>query len=228
MSQSTHRAPSIPVRVTKLLDPVTSGPPLPSAAVLAIAGLALTCLALVAALVLSSADRPVEYQSAVAVPGIPATATPPDAESAAAAAPEASGESDAPAPSRTQTVAVDSLLAAFPAEPRPIPTGVITRIEAAETEPVAIELGHLLDAIQTGFGTQSAQLEPTLRPYVFRIAGRLSVRAEPLRIAATAPDGALAQARAATLRRLFDLAGVSTGLSIGAGTGPHALSIVSD
>ncbi|MEL6614715.1 MAG: hypothetical protein AAFQ43_03205 [Bacteroidota bacterium] len=220
------------MRVTKLLDPVTSGPPLPSAAVLVIAGLALLCLALAAALVLNASDRPVEYAGTVAVPGIPASTGTPEAApngapaptpEAAASAPEASGEAPA-----TQTVAVDSLLAAFPAEPGPIPTGMITRIEAAETEPVSVELGHLLEAIQTGFGTESAQLEPTLRPYVFRIAGRLSVRAEPLRIAATAPDAALAQARAATLRRLFDLAGVSTGLSIGAGTGPHALSIVSD
>ena len=106
---------------------------------------------------------------------------------------------------------------------------MLTRVEDAASEPLEIELGHLLDAIQTGFGERSAQLEPTLRPYVFRIAGRLSVRTETFRIAATAPDLALANARALTLRRLLDMAGVTASrVAIGTGVGPHSLSLVSD
>jgi len=189
--------------------------------VLAVAGLALLSLALMLALVLAAADAPVEYAAASpqsAEPSTAAIASPPPLPSAAA-----------PGDSASASVALDSLLAAYPAEATPIPTALITQIEDAGTGPLEIELGHLLRAVQTGFGDRSAQIEPTLRPYVFRIAGRLSVREDTLRIAATAPDLDLARARAATLRRTLDVAGVSDRrVAIGAGVGPHALTLVSD
>lgn len=205
------------MRVTKLLDPVTSGPPLSSTGVLALAGLTLACLGLMAALVLTSANAPQEY--------VPMARTAAGAEPSTAAL---GTTPEAPKP-KPQVLSLDSLAATFPAEARPIPTEMITRVEDAASEPLEIELGHLLEAIQTGFGERSVQVEPTIRPYVFRMAGRLTVRSDSFRIAVTAPDDALATARAATLRRLFDTAGVpSPRLSIGVGSGPHALSLVSD
>jgi hypothetical protein len=210
-------------RVTKLLDPVTSGPPLPSTGVLAVAGLALLCIALAVALVLAASDAPIEYGASGSSEGAePSTAMLPSAPGGLPTAP-ASVAAD------STSVSLDSLLAAYPAEPKPIPAALLTQIEDAGNGPLAVEMGQLLSAIQTGFGDRSAQIEPTLRPYVFRIAGRLSVRTDTLRIAATAPDLDLARARAATLRRTLDVAGVSgSRVAIGAGVGPHALTTVSD
>ena len=197
---------------------------------LLLAGLTLLCLSLTAALVLATSEQPVAYgPTQTAGGGVePSTAL-------LAAAPEtgggsaASGAAEGRETPEAETVALDSLLAAFPAEPRPIPVATIARVENASEEALEVELGHLLDAVQTGFGDRSAQLEPTLRPYLFRIAGRLSVRTEAFRVAVTAPDASLARARAATLRRLFDVAGISDSrLSIGAGEGPHSLSLVTD
>ena len=190
-----------------------------------VAGLALVCLALVAALALSGVGTAVAYGTAGTAE--PSTAlvgggAPRGPAAPTAAAPEASGAAG------SESVSVDSLLGAFPAEPDPIPTATITRLEDAGEEPLETEMAHLLDAIQLGFGEGSAQIAPSLRPYLFRIAGRLSVRTETFRIAATAPEPALARARAATLRRLLDVAGVTDSrLSIAAGEGPHALTLVS-
>ncbi len=211
--------------VTKLLDPVTGGPSLPSKGVLAIAGLILLCLALLAALVLGSSAPAAPYATAS---GEPATGGEPATASLAPVLP-GSAAPEAGASGGSESIAMDSLASMFPAEAKPIPTAMITRIEGASEEPLEIELGLLLEAIQIGFGDRSAQLEPTLRPYVFRIAGRLSVRTDTFRIASTAPDGTLARARAATLRRLFDRAGVlDPRVILGAGSGPHALTLVSD
>ncbi|MEM1054526.1 MAG: hypothetical protein AAGI52_03290 [Bacteroidota bacterium] len=181
------------------------------------------CLALAVALVLSVSDAPVEYEPAASSESAePSTAMLPSAPSGPPAIPTA-------AMADSTSVSLDSLLAAYPTEPQPIPAAMLTQIEDAGTGPLPIEMGQLLTAIQTGFGDRSAQIEPTLRPYVFRIAGRLSVRSDTLRIAATAPDLDLARARAATLRRTLDVAGVSgTRVVIGAGVGPHALTTVSD
>ena len=211
--------------VTKLLDPVTTGPSLPSKGVLAIAGLILLCLALLAALVMTSGEPSVAYPAASAEPsmGEPSTAAlAPALPDTARRAPEAAAEA-------AETVGLDSLLSMFPSEAKPIPTAMITRLEDASEEPLEVELGLLLEAVQIGFSERSAQIEPTLRPYLFRIAGRLSVRTDSFRIAATAPDATLARARAATLRRLFDRAGVlEPRVILGAGSGPHALTLVSD
>ena len=186
---------------------------------LAIVALTLLCLALGIALVLTASDAPVEYAASAPV--------------SASAQPEPTPPSPAALPAAARadstTLRLDSLMGAYPAEPQPIPAGVLTAIEEAGDGPLEPELSQLLAAVQTGFGERSAQIEPTLRPYLFRIVGRLSVRTDTVRIAATAPDLDLARARAATLRRTLDVAGVSpTRVQIGAGTGAHALALVSD
>ena len=227
------------MRVTKLLSPVTSGPPLSSRAILALAGLSLLSLALLAALVLVTASAPATY-SRVSVsggggeptwsgaeeggaPALPAPQSPaPELPAAEPLAPEASGAT----PPAADATITDSLAAAFPADARPIPVAMLTRLEDAVEEPLEDEMDRLLAAVQTGYGEQSARVEPTLRPYVFRIAGRLSVRTEAFRITATAPTLALAQTRADGLRRLFLNAGVTEPrLTIGAAAGPHALTL---
>lgn len=220
MTRIPSEVPHPLARVTKLLDTVTSGPPLPSSGVLAVSALALLCLSLAVALVLSSSEAPVEYA---------ATAPTEGSEPSTARLPVATAPPERPQAQGVATLSLDSLRAAYPAEPQSIPTAMLTQIEDAGTAPLAVELGHLLDAVQTGFGDRSAQIEPTLRPYLFRIAGRLSVRTDTLRIAATAPDLDLARARAATLRRTLDVAGVSDSrVAIGAGIGPHRLTLVTD
>jgi hypothetical protein len=114
--------------------------------------------------------------------------------------------------------------AVFPDEPEPIPSGVLTALERASEEPLDVELARLLDALQYGFGERSVQVEPTLRPYAFRLAGRLDVRTAAFRVRVAAPDPALAEARAATLRRLFEAAGVAPGrLQFAARRGAPAL-----
>lgn len=223
MDRTPLPAPASTERVTKLLSPITSGPPLPSIGVLAIVGLTMLSLALAIALVLTAAEAPVEY--ATSAPTAPVSE--PLAEPSPSALPPMPAAS--PASADSTTLRLDSLMAAFPAEPQPVPARVLTDIEAAGNGPLEPELTLLLAAIQTGFDRQSAQIEPTLRPYLFRIAGRLSVRTDIIRIAVTAPDIDLAHARAATLRRTLDVAGVSpTRVQIGAGTGAHALTLVSD
>lgn len=181
--------------------------PLPSYAIALIGGLALTSLALAVALVLalSSDPEPVVQAEPVAVVGAdPAEPTAP--------APN-------PAPSATP--------ASFPADPLPIPVDLITRLEAASGEPLDVELTRLLDAIQHGFGSQSARLEPTLRSYVYRMTSRFEWNPDSFRVAVTAPSADLAEARAALLTSLFEEAVATGRLQIGTGTGPHALTLVS-
>ena len=172
-------------------------PPLPSYAVAAIGGLLLLCLALAIALL------------AVAQGAAPAEAAPSE-QAEPAAGPGVPPELDA----------------AFTAEPSPIPVDLLTRLEAASDQPLEVELGHLLDAVQHGFGRRSAHLEPTLRSYVYRMSSRFEWNPDSFRVAVTAPDGGLAAARGATLERLFDDAVASGRLQVGTGVGPHALTLV--
>jgi hypothetical protein len=171
--------------------PVPSGPPLPSRAVLAIGALALTCLALLAALALEAAER----EAPLALDGPSSLEGPPGA-AAALAAPRP----PAPAPG-----------AVYPDEPEPIPAGLLAVLEQAAEEPLDVELARLLEALLHGFGESSVQVEPTLRPYAFRLAGRLNVRGGAYVVRVAAPDPALAEARAETLGRLFEAAGVVPG-----------------
>lgn len=171
---------------------------------MAIGVLTLACLALLAALMFTAAER-------IEAPALrleaPVAATADDAPSA-----------DSPG------AAVNP--AAFPAEPHAIPTTLITALEQAGTEPLEVELERLLGALQHGFGETSVQIEPTLRTYAFRLAGRLNVRPSSFRVRVTAPDGALARARAESLRRLFAAAGVVSGrLAFQPRTGLHSLTI---
>ena len=177
-------------------------PPLPSWAVVLIGGLALLCLALVASLALAAGRQ-----------AGPETAPP------AAAAPDDGPVADA---------GPDAIPVSFPADPSPIPVDLITRLEAASEEPLDVELSRLLDAIQHGFGTQSVQLDPTLRSYVYRMASRFEWNPDTFRVAVTAPDPDLATARGALLEHLFEDASATGHLQVGTGIGPHALTLVSE
>lgn len=205
-------APSPATRTTPSpeADPVDAPAPrrvvrrrgLPSYAVIAIGGLALACLALVVALV-AALGATSEASDTLAAPG------PPVPEAIAAAEPEASP-------------------AFFPAEPAPIPVDLLTQLEAASDQPLEVELGRLLEAIQEGLGTQSARLEPTLRSYVYRMTARFEWNPHTYRIAVTAPDARLAEARKALLDQLFADAVASGRLRVGTGIGPHALTLVTE
>lgn len=112
----------------------------------------------------------------------------------------------------------------YDSEAHPISATTLTALEQAAEEPIDIELARLLEAIQQGFGESSIQIEPTLRPYAFRLAGRLNIRPENYRIRVSAPIEDLAIARAEILGRLFESAGVvSNRLTFTPRTGIHSL-----
>ena len=148
---------------------------------------------------------------------------------AATDTPEAAQAAPAPTPSaQTPTPEADPG-ALFPAEPSPLPAETLTELESAGTAEVESEFDVFLRAVQMGFGDASVQLEPNLRPYLLRLAGRLAVRSDVFRVAVTAPDAALAEARAASLSRLFAAAGLAPDrIQIRAGTGPHQLSLITE
>jgi len=226
------------VAVTELLNPVPSSAPadsggddapsdetsttptprprLPLSLLLTLfLGLALTSLLLLAAAVASSS---VSEASANEVTRV---------EPLADAAPLATSSTDEDTPDTEQTAA-SQIPALFPSEPSPVPQELITDIEAASGEPLPVELGRLLGAIQEGFGRESVQLAPELRAYVFRMASRFDWNPDTFRVAVTAPDADLAEARATTLRRLFENATGAERLQIRSGAGPHSLTLVSD
>lgn len=172
---------------------------MPSRAILLVCALALTCTALAAALVLSAAD---------VVP---------------AAAPVASELGDGPSPTAATTAG------AFVAEPVALPSGTLTRLEAAGSGTIEDEMDAFFAAVQTGFGDRSVELEPSLRPYLMRLVGRLGVRGDGFVVRATAPDVELAAARAASLTRIFATAGVADDqITFDAGVGPDALTLLLD
>ena len=173
-------------------------PPLPSYAVVVVGGLTLLSLALAVALAMAARTA------------APAAAAPPVAAPAAASA-----APSVPEPS-------------FGAEPAPIPVDLLTRLEEASEEPLGVELNRLLDAVQHGFGSESAQLEPTLRSYVYRMSSRFEWNPDTFKVAVTAPDADLAEARGALLGHLFENATATGRLQVGTGTGPHALTLVTE
>ena len=188
-----------------------------SQSVLLVLGLTLTSLLLLAAAVVASDDTP------------PPDPPPPTASPSTVALPAGSAEGDlADDTPDTERTASRQIPALYPAEPRPVPQEVITDIEAASGEPLPVELGRLLSGIQEGFGAESVQLAPELRAYVFRMASRFDWNPDTFRVAVTAPSAELAEARATTLRRLFESATGSRRLQIRSGAGPHALTLVSD
>ena len=175
---------------------ISSGPPLSSRAVLIIGALSLACLALTAALAFEVAGG----EAPVAL------------DTPVAVVPVEEPSSSAPA-------------AVFPDDPEPIPADLLTSLELAAEEPLDVELDRFLDALHHGFGVSSARVEPTLRPYAFRLAGRLNVRGATYLVRVIAPDAALADARTDALRRLFDAAGVVPGrLRLEAERGAPALT----
>jgi hypothetical protein len=185
-------------------------PPLPSWGIALVGALSLVCLALTAALAIAVTDRP----------RVEAAPAPADTEGAAAP--------DAAEPALTPPPAPSVSPADFSADPAPIPVDLLTRLEEASSEPLAVELSRLLDAIQHGFGRRSAQLEPTLRSYVYRMASRFEWNPDSFRVAVTAPDPDLAAARAVLLERLFEDAVAAGRLDVGTGVGPHALTLVTE
>ncbi len=193
--------PAVAVAAPRAPSPAVTRPPLPSWGVVVVGGLALLSIALTAALAIAVAGP--DLTATTAGPEralVPSDATPP------------------PAPSP----------ASFPADPAPIPIDLLTRLEDASSEPLDVELTRLLDAIQHGFGGRSAQLEPTLRSYVYRMTSRFEWTPDTFRVAVTAPDPALVATRAALLERLFEDAVAAGRLDIGTGTGPHALTLVTE
>ena len=115
--------------------------------------------------------------------------------------------------------------AIFTADSAPLPASVITALEQASEEPLDVELSRLLDAIQQGFGESSIQIAPTLRPYAYRLAGRMNIRPGAYRVRVAAPSESLAQARAEVLARLFESAGVlSSRLTFVPRSGIHSLT----
>lgn len=191
------------------IGPVVPARTLPSYAVILIGGLALVCLALSVALVAAlSSDAPDLAQAAPEPPAGPVI------------------EPLSPSPDDTDPGAVSP--ADFPADPAPIPIGLITQLEAASEEPLEVELSRLLEAIQHGFGTRSARLEPTLRSYVYRMSARFEWNPNTFRVAVTAPDVRLAEARKALLDQLFPDAVATGRLEVGVGAGPHALTLVTE
>ena len=203
-SATTWEAPPPPRR--------RPGDPPPPATILAGATGVLLLLAVLAATILTIEER------AAASPVLVAPVTEPAAPSAPAA----------PAASAAPPTPADDVPAAYPAAPEPIPAALLTQLEAASDAPLATELRVLLEAIQSGFGASSVQLEPTLRSYAYRMASRFEWNPDAYRIAVTAPDAGLAEARAATLNRLFQTAVAAGRLDIRARVGPHALSLVTE
>lgn len=195
----------------------TPSTPLPSQVVLLVAGLALACLTLLAAFTLSTFE---EESVRVAAPG----AYEQQAELGEAGAITVGGRLAQQSTPQAESAAP----ASFPAEPLPIPTDLLTDLEAAGDLPLDVELARLLDAIQYGFGSESVQLEPTLRSYVYRMASRFEFNPGTFRIAVTAPKAELAEARSAVLGQLFDGAVASGKLKFASGLGPHALSLITD
>ncbi len=173
--------------------------PLPSYVVLAFGAAALSTLGLVAVFLAAS--------------------TAPAAEPALApVAPVAEASITRPAPVAAETT--------FGADPTPMTADVLARLEQSGNEPLHGEFTQLLDAIQAGFGTQSANLDPALRSYTVRMASRFEWNPDTFRVAVTAPRADLADARARLLRRVFADAVASRRLQIQTATGPDALTLV--
>lgn len=191
--------------------------PLPSRAVLAIGGLSLACVTLLAALVLAAAapspDAPLQAEAPVEAPGAGAAPT--------TAVPTTSSASDAPAEPVAEAPADGTA-------PRDVPADMLAQLEAAADAPLPTELTLLLAAMQYSFGADGRDFAPALRPFAYRMASRFEWNPDAFEIAVAAPDAALAQARAARLGQLFSAAIASGRLTITPRAGVHALSLVTE
>lgn len=195
---------------------IPSGPPLSSRAIVMVGGIALFCLALITALILESGGNAGGSQLQLDIPAEQAS------EQTSQSDPSA-GQGGGLLPLAATEAAGDRVL--FDAESHPISTGVITALEQAAEEPLDVELNRLLEAIQQGFGESSIQIAPSLRPYAYRLAGRMNIRPGAYRVRVAAPSEELANARAEVLGRLFELAGVvNRRLTFVPGMGIHSLT----
>jgi len=180
--------------------------PLPSVAVLAIGALALACLTLLAALVMTASDAS------------PAVASAPDEVEIVTGAAEASPE--APAAVSAAGGAAGST------EGSSVSADQLAALEAAANLPLTGELTAFLSAAEASFGATSAQLDPALRPYAYRLASRFEWNPDTFRISVVAPDAALAQSRVDVLKQVFSDAVASGRLVLVPATGPSALTLV--
>ena len=195
-----------PLPVTKLSQPVPRSTPLPSYAILAIGGLSLVCLGLLAVVAWN-----VEQTTAppLHLDGPGASSTPP------------------PEPIEPLPLEEPTHTSAFDTEPQRIPNDLVIDLELAAEETIDVELDRYFEAVLHGFGESSAQIEPTLPTYAARLAGRLNAQSVSYHIEVTAPDSALAAARAESLRRLFEAKGVvSERLLFTAERGAPGLTVV--
>lgn len=173
-----------------------------------VGGMALFCLALFTALVFESGRDARGSQLQLDVPT--------EEASQQSAGPDSNAETQEESPRNTSV---------FAAESNPIPSGIIMALEQAAEEPLEVELNRLLDAIQQGFGESSIQIAPSLRPYAFRLAGRMNIRPGAFRVRVASPREDLAIARAEVLGRLFESAGVvSSRITFVPRTGIHSLT----
>ena len=173
--------------------------PLPSGAVLALGALGLLCLTLLATLVMAASGA--SLPASLSAPAEEATAPTPGAEVATApVAPEAGGAS--------------------------VPAGRLAALDAAANLPLPGELAAFLRAAEESFGDASAQLDPALRPYAYRLASRFEWNPDTFRVQVAAPDAALAQSRVEVLTQVFSDAVASGRLVLVPTTGPSALSLV--
>jgi hypothetical protein len=181
-----------------------------------VGGLALFCLALFMALAFESNRAADSLQLQLDVP----------AEQAAdLATTEEIGTGSEDGLVREAPAETSDNAAVFTAEAAPLPASVITALEQASEEPLDVELSRLLDAIQQGFGESSIQIAPALRPYAYRLAGRMNIRPGAYRVRVAAPSESLAEARAQVLGRLFESAGVvSSRLTFVPRPGIHSLT----
>jgi hypothetical protein len=164
--------------------------------------LALACLALAAALAFQ----------AIRTPDTPALDAP--ALDAPAAAP-----AGARVPSARRAPAPNPLL-----ESLPVSDTTLTSIERAAMGPLELELGRLGRALQGAFGRSSTEVAPVLRPYVAHAATRMATHPARFRLVVFAPDAALAAARAESIMRAFEGAGLSADmLTMTAGVGAPAV-----
>jgi len=181
-----------------------------SRAVLMVGGLTLLCLSMAAAMAFQT-DPAEAPPSLDAVPAMEAT---PVADASAEEATDPSTLPGAPTP------------AVGTAEATPVSADTLPDLEQAGNGPLQGELAQLLTAIQYGFGAQSAELEPTLRPYVAHVVGRLNVHPGPFGVTVSAPDAAMAERRAEVLRAAFAAAGLPPErLPFTPVTGPPALTL---
>jgi hypothetical protein len=109
-------------------------------------------------------------------------------------------------------------------EALPVSDTTLTGIERAAMGPLEGELDRLALALQGAFGRSSAEVAPVLQPYVAHAAERMRTHPGRFVLVVTAPDPALAAARAEGILRAFEGTGLPADmLRMTAGAGPPSV-----